>query len=53
MKNKKFDCVKMMRSLRNNVHKEFENSNSDNYIEFLNKKYPNFSKEKNVLQKSK
>lgn len=44
MKNKKFDCVKMMRDIRNEVTEELKNFSSKELVEYLNKKYPDFKK---------
>ena len=43
MKNKKFDCVKMMRDIRNKISEETKDMSGKEFIEYLNKKLPNFS----------
>jgi hypothetical protein len=44
MKNKKFDCVKMMRDIRAEVTEELKNLSSQELVDYLNKKYPDFEK---------
>jgi len=44
MKTKTFDCVQMMRDIRNKVNEEWKNMTAEQIITLLNQKYPNFSK---------
>ena len=40
MKNKKFDCVKMMRDIRYQVYQETKNLSGKEFIEKLRKEFP-------------
>ena len=40
MKNKKFDCVKMMRDIRNQIQQETKNLTEEELIEKLKKEFP-------------
>ena len=51
MKNKKFDCVKMMRDIRNEVTEELKNFSSQELIDYLNNKYPDFNKKRSEVKK--
>jgi len=44
MKNKKFDCVKMMRDIRNNIQQETKNLTEEEFIEKLKKEVPELHK---------
>lgn len=46
MNKKQFDCVKMMREIRNDLNKKFSKMNSSQLINYLNKKVPRKSKSK-------
>ena len=50
MKNKKFDCVKMMRDIRNEVTEELKNFSSKELIDYLNKKYPDFGRKREEVK---
>ena len=45
-KNKKFDCVKMIKDIRNEVTEELKNLSPQEVIDYLNKKYPDFEKKR-------
>ena len=40
MKNKKFDCVKMMRDIRDQVYQETKNLSGEEFIQKLKKEVP-------------
>jgi hypothetical protein len=44
MKNKKFDCVKMMRDIRNQIYQETKNLSGEEFIEKLKKEFPELHK---------
>ena len=46
MKNKKFDCVKMMRDIRDQVSEEMKKFSSEELMDYLDKKYPEFNKKR-------
>ena len=46
MKNKKFDCVKMMRDIRNEVTEEWRNLSINEIKNRLDKELPNFKTKK-------
>lgn len=48
MKNKKFDCVQMMRDIRNKISEETKDLSGKKFIEYLNNKYPDFSDKNKV-----
>jgi len=43
MKNKNFDCVKMMRDIREKIYLETKDLSGKEFIDYLNKKVPDFS----------
>lgn len=49
MKNKKFDCVKMMRDIREQIYQDTKNMSSREFIDYLNKKVPDFADDKNKM----
>ncbi len=50
MKNKKFDCVKMMRDIRNEVTEDLKKLSPQELIDYLNKKYPDFRKKQTQVK---
>lgn len=48
MKNKKFDCVKMMRDIREQIYQETKNLSRKQYIEKLKKEFPDLHKKEKV-----
>jgi hypothetical protein len=44
MKNKNFDCVKMMRDIRDKVTEELKPFSSKELVDHLNKKFPEFNR---------
>jgi hypothetical protein len=48
MKNKKFDCVKLMRDIRDKVGKETGNLTDKEFIEKLKKEFPELHKKEKV-----
>ena len=50
MKNKKFDCVKMMRDIRNQIYQETKNLSGKQFIEKLKREFPELhKKQKNTV----
>lgn len=44
MKKKKFDCVKMMRDIRNQIYQETKNLSGKQFIEKLKREFPELRK---------
>ena len=48
MKNKKFDCVKMMRDIRNQIYHETKNLSGKDFIKKLKNEFPELHKKQNT-----
>ena len=48
MKNKRFDCVKMMRDIRDQIYQETKDLSGKEFMEKLKKEFPELHKKKNV-----
>lgn len=49
---KSFDCVKMMRDIRNKIHEEWENKSFFEIQEILDKAHPEYKTNKSKKQKT-
>ncbi len=48
MKNKNFDCVKMMRNIREQIYQETKDLSGKEYIEKLKKEFPELHKKEKI-----